>query len=128
MAQVLIRDLDPGLVDRLKERARARGRSLEAELRGILEAAAPADPREARALAARIRRRLAGRATPTARRWRPRTAVGEERGRRLVGRAEVVRPRGPDLRRSPSRRGVELLAPDLLYPGGQHPLEEGRPG
>ena len=48
MAQVLIRDLDPGLVDRLKERARARGRSLEAELRGILEAAAPVDPREAR--------------------------------------------------------------------------------
>jgi plasmid stability protein len=62
MAQVLIRDLDPVLVDRLKERARARGRSLEAELRGILEAAAPVDPRESRALAARIRRRLAGRA------------------------------------------------------------------
>jgi antitoxin FitA len=62
VAQVLIRDLDPGLVDRLKERARERGRSLEAELRGILEAAAPVDRREARALAARIRRRLAGRA------------------------------------------------------------------
>jgi antitoxin FitA len=62
MAQVLIRDLDPGLVARLKERARERGRSLEAELRGILETAAPSDPGEARALAARIRRRLAGRA------------------------------------------------------------------
>ncbi len=76
MAQVLIRDLDPGLVDRLKERARARGRSLEAELRGILEAAAPVDPREARALAARIRRRLAGKAhTDSA------ALVAEDRGR-----------------------------------------------
>jgi len=62
MAQVLIRDLDPGVVARLKERARGRGRSLEAELRGILEAAAPSGRGEARALAARIRRRLAGRA------------------------------------------------------------------
>ena len=61
MAQVLIRDLDPGVVERLKVRARDRGRSLEAELRGILEAAAMADRRESRALAARIRRRLSGR-------------------------------------------------------------------
>ncbi len=62
MAQVLIRDLDPKLVDRLKTRAREHGRSLEAELRGILEAAAATDPVDAKALAARIRRRLAGRA------------------------------------------------------------------
>jgi plasmid stability protein len=61
MAQVLIRDLDPGVVERLKARARERGRSLEAELRGILEAAAAADRGEARALAAKIRRRLSGR-------------------------------------------------------------------
>lgn len=61
MAQVLIRGIDPEVVDRLKGRARDNGRSLEAELRGILEAAA-ADVVEAKALAARIRRRLAGRA------------------------------------------------------------------
>ena len=62
MAQVLIRDLDPKLVDRLKDRAREHGRSLEAELRSILETAAEMDLGEARALAARIRRRLSGRA------------------------------------------------------------------
>jgi antitoxin FitA len=61
MAQVLIRDLDPKLVDRLKDRAREHGRSLEAELRSILEWAASADLADARALAARIRRRLSGR-------------------------------------------------------------------
>jgi plasmid stability protein len=62
MAQVLIRDLDPKLVDRLKDRARKHGRSLEAELRSILETAAEMDFGEAKALAARIRRRLSGRA------------------------------------------------------------------
>jgi plasmid stability protein len=62
MAQVLIRGLDPKLVDRLKDRAREHGRSLEAELRSILETAAEMDFGEAKALAARIRRRLSGRA------------------------------------------------------------------
>ena len=62
MAQVLIRDLDPELVDRLKSRAREHGRSLEAELRSILEVAAGQDLLDAKALAARIRRRLRGRA------------------------------------------------------------------
>jgi plasmid stability protein len=61
MAQVLIRDLDSKLVARLKDRAREHGRSLEAELRGILEAAVETDIGEAKALAARIRRRLSGR-------------------------------------------------------------------
>jgi antitoxin FitA len=61
MAQVLIRDLDPRLVARLKDRAREHGRSLEAELRGILEAAAEVERVDAKALAARIRRRLSGR-------------------------------------------------------------------
>jgi antitoxin FitA len=62
MAQVLIRDLDARLVARLKERARGHGRSLEAELRGILEQAARTSSGEARVLAARLRRRLRGRA------------------------------------------------------------------
>ncbi len=61
MAQVLVRDLDSNLVDRLKRRAREHGRSLEAELRGILEAAVTMDMADARALAARIRRRLSER-------------------------------------------------------------------
>jgi antitoxin FitA len=61
MAQVLIRDLDPKLVARLKDRAREHGRSLEAELRAILEAAVQTDIGDVKALAARIRRRLAGR-------------------------------------------------------------------
>jgi antitoxin FitA len=61
MAQVLIRDIDTKVVDCLKKRAREHGRSLEAELRGILEAAAATDLIDAKALAARIRRRLSGR-------------------------------------------------------------------
>ncbi len=40
MAQVLVRDLDNDVVDKLKEQAKSQGRSLEAELRRILEQAA----------------------------------------------------------------------------------------
>jgi antitoxin FitA len=63
MAQVLVRGLDPKVVARLKERARDQGRSLEAELRGVIEQAArlDVDLAETRELAARLRRRLAGR-------------------------------------------------------------------
>lgn len=61
MAQVLVRGLDSKVVERLKERARDHGRSLEAELRGVLEQAAASDLADARELAARLRRRLAGR-------------------------------------------------------------------
>lgn len=42
MAQVLVRNLDKKTVDRLKARARRNGRSLEAELRVILEREAAA--------------------------------------------------------------------------------------
>lgn len=60
MAQVLIRNLDEKTVDKLKARAARNGRSLQAELRVILERAAEAviDPR---VLAGRIRRELSGR-------------------------------------------------------------------
>lgn len=61
MAQVLVRDVAPEAVARLKQRAKSHGRSLQAELRSLLEQAASRDPVEARDLAARIRRRLAGR-------------------------------------------------------------------
>lgn len=62
MSQVLVRELDPETVRRLKARAAASGRSLEAELRLILEQAARQDPARAGTLAATIRRRLGGRA------------------------------------------------------------------
>ena len=62
MAQVLVRDLKAEVVARLKARAKRRGRSLQSELKEILETAARRTPLEARALAERIRGQLAGRA------------------------------------------------------------------
>jgi plasmid stability protein len=62
VAQVLVRELEPQVVARLKARAERHGRSLEAELREILKRAADAgDFTEARSLATILRRRLAGR-------------------------------------------------------------------
>lgn len=61
MAQLLVRDLSQETVDLLKVRATHNGRSLEAELRVILERASRTDPRAAREHAARIRSSLAGR-------------------------------------------------------------------
>jgi plasmid stability protein len=62
MAQILVRDLDEDVVARLKARARGQGRSLQAEVRTILEEAAKLDSSGARALVRRIRRRFQGRA------------------------------------------------------------------
>ncbi len=61
MAQVLVRDLEPDVVARLKARARRRGRSLQAELKEILSSASRNSATSARAVASRIRRQLAGR-------------------------------------------------------------------
>lgn len=61
MAQVLVRDLSQETVDLLKTRAALNGRSLEAELRIILERAGRTDLRVARENAERIRSSLAGR-------------------------------------------------------------------
>jgi plasmid stability protein len=61
MAQVLVRDLSQETVDLLKARAAHNGRSLEAELRVILERAGRTDLHLAREHAARIRAALAGR-------------------------------------------------------------------
>jgi plasmid stability protein len=62
MASVLVRDLDPVVVDRLKARAEENGRSLQKELKAILEtAAAQATWAEARAAAERVRQMLGGR-------------------------------------------------------------------
>lgn len=60
MAHVLVRDLDPTVIERLKTRARRHGRSLQGEAKAILEAAAPMSMSEARTLAEEWQRRLAG--------------------------------------------------------------------
>lgn len=45
MAQVIIEDLDPGVLEKLEARALENGRSLQAELKHILETAASAPRR-----------------------------------------------------------------------------------
>ena len=62
MSQVLIRNVPPATLSKLKERARRRGRSLQAELKTLLEASAGVDAGRTRELAASLRRRLSGRA------------------------------------------------------------------
>ena len=62
MPDVLVRDLSDHALELLKAQARARGRSLQAELKHLLEQAArAADVEVTRALADRIRGELAGR-------------------------------------------------------------------
>jgi plasmid stability protein len=66
MAKVLVRNLDVVVVEQLKARARACGRSLQAELKLILEQAAQPVPEkpsrvEYRALADRVRAALGDR-------------------------------------------------------------------
>jgi plasmid stability protein len=62
MSQILIRGLDDAVIERLKKRAKARHRSLESELRDILERASKqVDPISAAALADRVRHKLEGR-------------------------------------------------------------------
>jgi antitoxin FitA len=60
MPDVLVRDLEPETVEALKGRAEEHGRSLQAELKIILEQAARLRMSDSRALAAKIRRSLAG--------------------------------------------------------------------
>ncbi len=67
MAQILVRNLDGDVVQRLKKRAREAGRSLQAEVKMILErtAAEPkVDMKTARKLAEEFRRRFRGRKFP----------------------------------------------------------------
>jgi plasmid stability protein len=60
MPQLLVRDLDSAVVERLKQRAKRHGRSLQGEAKAILEAAATLRMDEARSIAAEWQRRLAG--------------------------------------------------------------------
>lgn len=55
MGQVLIRNLDDAVIDRLKAKAELHGHSLEQELREILNREAPLSADEKVAIAARIR-------------------------------------------------------------------------
>lgn len=65
MGEVLIRDVAPDVIARLKERAREHGRSLEAELRVILQdAAMPQAISDPLAEARRIREMFRGRTFP----------------------------------------------------------------
>lgn len=59
MAQILIRDLEPWVVEKLKEQAARNGRSLEAHLRMIIEEESwiPASAARAEAPAAPSRKR-----------------------------------------------------------------------
>jgi antitoxin FitA len=55
MAQVLVRNIDEHVIDKLKRKAEIKGHSLEQELREVITAAAPLSPAEKLALARRLR-------------------------------------------------------------------------
>lgn len=58
MAEILVRNLDKKTVDRLKKRAKKKGRSLQTEVKQILEQAASIDMDAARKLTSKIRNGL----------------------------------------------------------------------
>ncbi|MBI2934036.1 MAG: hypothetical protein HYY29_00540 [Chloroflexi bacterium] len=67
MAQILVRNLDKQVIDRLKERARAGGRSLQMEVKLILEDAIQApklDMAMARKISEEFQRRFQDRQIP----------------------------------------------------------------
>ena len=61
MAQILVRNLDEEIVEGLKRRAQSHGRSLQAEVREILEREAQFDPQAVLALLKKIRKSFKGR-------------------------------------------------------------------
>jgi len=67
MGQILVRNMDEEVIERLKKRAKHDGRSLQAEAKLILEKAAYAptvDMAEARKISEEFRRRFKGRKFP----------------------------------------------------------------
>lgn len=62
MAQILVRDVNAGIVERLKLRAKQHGRSLQGEVKLILIEAIDLSLREANAVSAQWQKRLTGRA------------------------------------------------------------------
>jgi antitoxin FitA len=61
MAQIIVRNLDDDIVNRLKMRALDNDRSLEAEVRHILEQSAKVDIAQARLIVMERRKKLQGR-------------------------------------------------------------------
>jgi antitoxin FitA len=61
MAQIIVRNLDDSVVERLKARARDNDRSLEAEVRHILEQLAKVDNSRAQSIVMERRKKLQGR-------------------------------------------------------------------
>ena len=61
MPQLLIRNLEPETIERLKARAKRHNRSLQGEAKSILEESAKVSMVEARELADKWHKRLAGR-------------------------------------------------------------------
>ncbi len=61
MGQILVRDLNDNVIERLKKQAKNDGRSLQSEVKHILEQAARADVQATRKLANDIRKRFKGR-------------------------------------------------------------------
>ncbi len=61
MPQLLVRDMDKDTIQRLKTRARDRGRSLQAEAKRILEKAAHNNPEDYRAAIHRFHEQLGDR-------------------------------------------------------------------
>lgn len=67
MAQILVRNMEEGVVESLKKRAKEDGRSLQSEVKFILEQAAhkpKMDMETARALVENIRKKFKGRRFP----------------------------------------------------------------
>ena len=58
MAQILVNDIDEANIKSLESRAAQNGRSLDAEVKLLLEEAAQVDMSSARAVASRIRAKL----------------------------------------------------------------------
>jgi antitoxin FitA len=61
MPHILVRDLDPETIERLKARAKRHGRSLQGEAKAILEGGATFSMREARAVSEKWQRYFKGR-------------------------------------------------------------------
>lgn len=67
MAQILVRNMDEEVIERLKKRAKEDGRSLQTEVKSILEKAAyepKVDMETARKMCEEFRRRFKGRKFP----------------------------------------------------------------
>ena len=106
MPNVLVREIDEGDLELLKRRAEASGRSLQGELKRVLELAARASDEDA------ARAWLNGSAlpwpdgrTPITLRWSVRTATGEGRHRGVPGHTQAVASRDDDHRDRGGDRG-----------------------